>query len=132
MRLRVADRTEQLVLGVGVEVGERDVRPGLGGVAVEQAGHELGGGRSRLREVRAPHDAAVFAVDPCEERRDHLAELLEHGGRVAAGLGQRVGTHAQQQRLERLAGAVVPTFDRVAAGRIPRAASHAFALMVCL
>ena len=41
-------------------------------------------------EVVAPGHAPVLEVDPLEERRHHLAQLVQHQVGVAAGLGQRV------------------------------------------
>ncbi len=106
VRLRVADGGEELVLGLGVEVGEGDRGPRFGPLTCEDALHQVAGVVPGLGQVGAPRDAAVFAVDAGEEARDDLAQLLEHHRRVAARLGERVRAHAQQQRLVALAGAV--------------------------
>ena len=60
----------------------------------------------RSDEVLAPHAAPIGPVDPSDERRDDLAQLFQHHRGVLDGFGQRVGPHAEQQRLERLAAAV--------------------------
>ena len=106
VRVRVTDRGEHLVLAVGIPVEQRDVGRGLGFVGREDARDEVGGVVAGLREVRRPRLAPVGAVDAHEERRDDLAELLEHQLGVQAGFGQRVGAHAEQQRFVGLAGAV--------------------------
>ena len=59
-------------------------------------------------EVLGPDAPPVGPVDPLQERRDDLAQLLQHQVGVLAGLGQRVGAHPQQQHLVGLPGAVDP------------------------
>ena len=128
VRVRVADRRQQLVLGVGVPVDERD---GLGGcrrLVGEQRLDELGGALAGGRQVAAPAAAALGDVDAAQEARDHLAQLVEHQLAVVAGLGQRVGAHSQQQRLERLAAAVdADVRQRRPRAACPRVASSALA-----
>ena len=102
----VADRRQQLVLGVGIEVDERH-GCGVGWChPTEQHVDQGGGVGARARQVVAPASTAVGQVDPAQEARDDLAQLLEHQLAVGAGLGERVGAQADQQRLERLPGAV--------------------------
>ena len=104
--MRVADRGEELVFGVGIEVGEGHRRTRLGNGSAEEAVDELRGLAARLREVGAPGNATIRPVHASDERRDDLAQLLEHHRRVRLCLGQRVRPHTEQQRLERLAAAV--------------------------
>ena len=73
------------------------------------------------RQVRAGGHAAVGEVDPLEEARDDLAQLGEHEIGVRAGLGQRMGPHAQQQRLVGLPRPVDPD---VRQGRGRQDAAH--------
>ena len=65
----------------------------------EQGLGQLGGVLAGVLEILAPDAASVGAVDALEERRDDLAELSQHQIGVVACLGQRMGAHAQQQRL---------------------------------
>src|SRR5215211_5503567 len=58
----------------------------------------------RLGQVVGPGHPPVLAVDPVQERRDHLAQLGQQQVGVAAGLGQGGGPQAQQQGLVRLPG----------------------------
>ena len=104
--MRVADGGEELVFRVGIEVGEGDRRARLGLGGAEEPVDELGGVVAPLREVLAPHAAPIGPVDPGDERRDDLAQLFQHHRGVLDRFGQRVGPHAEQQRLERLAAAV--------------------------
>src|SRR5206468_9924007 len=50
--------------------------------------------------------AALGYIDPLEERGDDLPQLGQHQIRIGAYLLQRMGTHAQQELLVRLPGAV--------------------------
>ena len=61
-----------------------------------------------LGQVGRPGPTPLGHVDPAQERGDDLAQLDQHHRRVGLGLGQRVGRHAQQQRLVGLARAVDP------------------------
>ena len=61
VRLRVADGREELVLGLGIEVGEGDGRARFGPLTCEDALHEVAGVVAGLGQVGAPRDPAVFA-----------------------------------------------------------------------
>ena len=104
---RVEAAGDQLDLGVGVEVDQLHRRDLVGRfVGREERVGELGHAVTGGGQVLAPGHATVFEVDPLQERRDDLAQLGEHEVGVGLGLGQRVGSHPQQQRLVGLAGAV--------------------------
>ncbi len=103
----VEHRRDELDLAVGVEVDEPDQRRRIGGRPLgEEAPGDVVHGVAGAAQVGAPGHAAVVEVDALEERRDHLAQLAQHEVGVGAGLGQRMGPHAQQQLLVALAGAV--------------------------
>src|ERR687898_345300 len=104
LRVRVARRGQELLLAVRVEVGEDHGRARLRRLAGEQSVDDLRGRPARAGEVLGPGAAALGPVDAGEERRDDLPELVEHHRRVLLRLRERVRAHAQQERLERLAG----------------------------
>ena len=105
--MRVADRGEQLVLGLGIEVDECDRLRWRGRPRPPTSDSTSSAVRSRVvAEVVAPADAALGDVDPPQEAGDHLAQLVQHQLAVVACLGQRVGAQTQQQRLERLTAAI--------------------------
>ena len=106
MRRRVTDRSEQLVFAVRVEVDERHLGGRLGFNDAEVLVDEVGGVRCVVGEVLAPASASLGHVDAPQECGDHLAQLGEHHVGVRASFGQRVGTHAQEQRFVALSGAV--------------------------
>ncbi len=106
VRVRVAHRGEELVLAVGIEVGEDDRGSWLRRLAAEKLADELGRRLARVAEVLGPGAAALGAVDAGQERRDHLPELGEHHRRVPLRFGQRMRPHAHQERLEGLPRAV--------------------------
>ena len=131
--VRVTDRGEHLVLAVGIPVDEADLVGRLGPLVAEQALDERVGVVARRGQVRRPRSAALGTVDAHEERRDDLAELVEHQLGVHLRLGQRMGAHAQEQRLEGLARCRRCRRSRAwprAAGRA--ACRTALALIVCL
>ena len=99
----VQRRRDHLHLAVRVEVGQGHLGRGGGGRPPEQALRRGGGLSSRIRQVAAPPHPAVLAVDPGEEGGNQLPQLGQHPVRARARLGQRMGPHAQQQGLERLA-----------------------------
>ena len=106
VRVGVADGRQQLVLGLRVEVDQRDRRRLLGRLLGEQRVDQLGGALARRRQVVRPPQAALGHVDSAQEARDDLAQLMEHQLAVLACFGQRVGLQPQEQRLEALPAAV--------------------------
>ena len=117
VRVRVAHRGEELLLAVGIEVGEDDRRSGLRRLAAEEPADVLGRGLAGVAEVLGPGAAALRAVDAGQERRDDLPQLGEHHRRVLLRLGQRMRPHAHQERLEGLPGAVDPDVRQRGAGQ---------------
>ena len=104
--MRVADRGEELVLGIGIPIEQPHDRRRLDRCAAEQPIDDIGGVRARGDEVVAPRAAPLRDVDAAQEARDHLAQLRQHQPGVLASLRQRVRPHPQQQRFEPLAAAV--------------------------
>ena len=83
--MRIADRRQQLVLGVRVPVDERHRRHVLDRCATEEPiddGGRVGAGR---REVVAPLTTTIGQVDAAQEARDHLAQLVQHQLGVVPG-----------------------------------------------
>ncbi len=103
---------QDLLLPVGVEVEQRDLRLAAAAADVErselrpQAGHQALRCVAGRREVLGPLPTPRGDVDALEEGRDHLAQLVQHHVGVVARFGKRVRAHAQQQLLVGLAGAV--------------------------
>ena len=82
--VRVADRGEQLVLAVGVEVDELHLGHRVDRRAPEQLVDEVGGRLASVGEILAPETAAVGQVDPAQKARDHLAQFDAASGRRSA------------------------------------------------
>ena len=61
--------------------------------------------RRASREILRPSAAAIRLIETRQERRNDLAQLDQHFVGAGTHLEQRMGAHAQQQRLERLAAA---------------------------
>ena len=106
VRVRVADRCEQLVFGITIPVDKLNRRRMLDRRATEQRLDEFGGAFAGGGEIVRPSAAAVGNVDPAQKARNDLAQFVQHQVGVLPGLGQWMGTHPQQQSLEGLAAAV--------------------------
>ena len=104
--MRVQDRREELVLSIGIEVGERHRRHGFLDLPREQLVGLPLGRHPGLLEVGGPRSPAVGDVHALQERRDDLPELFEHQLGIRPRLGQWVGAHPQQHHLEGLTARV--------------------------
>ena len=94
--VRVADRCQQLVFGIAIPVDELHRRRVLDRRATEQRVDELGGALTRRHQIVGPATTTVGKIDAAQEAGDDLAQLVQHQIGVLPGLGQRMGTHAQQ------------------------------------
>ncbi len=101
---------DELHLAIGVPVEELHPRAllGCGRVAREQPCGDLTNVGSCGGQVGAPRHAPIVEVDPLQEAGDDLAQLAQHEVGIGARLRERVRSHAQQEGLVALAGAVDP------------------------
>ena len=110
----MAAMTFDLPVGVEVEQGDRGVpggtaRPGASAGVTRSGsscGDQIAGLHAGPVEVLDPLASPVRSVHPLEERRDHLAELVQHQFGVTTGLGKRMRSHPKKEHLVGLAGAV--------------------------
>ena len=107
MTVRIEHARDELGLGVGIPIDEVDYwrvewrfghRKQLRGERVDRV--------AGVGEICTVRDASVVEVDALQEGGDHLAQFGEHEIGIRPSFGQRVGPHAQQQRLVALTGAV--------------------------
>ena len=95
-----------LRLPVGIEFGQRHLGLLIVPIVARHAVQQLPGLLLAAAQVVGPKAAPPRLIDPPQERRDHLPELLEHRAGHFAAFSQRVRPHPEQQRLVRLSGAV--------------------------
>ena len=106
--MRIEHGGDHLDLAVRVEIDQVDDVVGYRSsdlVAEDLLAQRLHRG-SGVVHVRRRANPTLGEVDALQERWHDLAEFGEHQIGVGAGLGQWMGSHAQQQRLIRLPGAV--------------------------
>ena len=104
--VRIADGRQQLVLGLRIEVDQRDRRGAVGRLVGEQRLDQLGRALASRGEVGRPPPAALGDVDAAQEAGDHLAQLVQHELAVLPGLRQRMGPQSEEERFEGLTAAV--------------------------
>ena len=119
LRGGVERRSHHLHLALRVELGEGHLGLVAGRDPAQSLGAQTFHRLARLGQVAAPASSSLENVDSSQKSRDHLAQLGQHHLRVVSDFGQRVGPHAQEQRLVRLPGPVDPHVGQRCRGQHP-------------